>query len=119
LRYYEEKGLIAPVARAGLRRQYDRAVLDQLSLISLAQMAGFTLAEIAAMLGTKGEMQIERHALEQRAHDISNQIEELKRLQQIILHVAKCPEENHFNCKKFQQLLHLAPRIKRKAKQKP
>lgn len=117
LRYYEEKSLITPVARAGLRRQYDAAVLDQLALINLAQMAGFSLSEIAGMVGTNGDMRIERTTLLARAERIKEQADELKRLQQILLHVANCPEEDHFKCDKFQQLLHLAPRFKRKAKQ--
>lgn len=118
LRYYEEKGLIAPVARAGLRRQYDLTVLDQLALINLAQMAGFKLTEIGNLLGADAPHKIDRDALGKRAEDIAAQIEQLKRLQKIIQHVAECPEENHFNCKKFQQLLHLAPRIKRSARTK-
>ena len=51
LRYYEERGLIAPIGRQGLRRQYDPKVLDRLALISLARAAGFSLEEIARNAG--------------------------------------------------------------------
>jgi MerR family redox-sensitive transcriptional activator SoxR len=50
LRYYEERGLIASVGRQGLRRTFEPRVLDQLALISLGQVAGFSLDEIAEML---------------------------------------------------------------------
>ena len=43
LRFYEDKRLIQPIGRNGLRRIYDTDVLDRLSLIALGQNAGFTL----------------------------------------------------------------------------
>ncbi|HEY9216442.1 MAG TPA: MerR family transcriptional regulator, partial [Phenylobacterium sp.] len=49
LRFYEAKGLIAPVGRHGLRRLYDEAVLERLALIALGRLAGFTLDEIGEM----------------------------------------------------------------------
>ena len=39
LRFYEEKGLIAPVGRRGLRRLFDIDVLERLSLIALGRTA--------------------------------------------------------------------------------
>ena len=44
LRFYEQKGLIAPIGRHGLRRLFDPNVLDRLALISLGRAAGFSLA---------------------------------------------------------------------------
>ena len=41
LRHYEEAGLIAPVARHGLRRQFEPQVLMQLKLIAMGKSAGF------------------------------------------------------------------------------
>ena len=37
LRYYEKKGLIQPVGRNGLRRQYHQNVLNKLQLITLGR----------------------------------------------------------------------------------
>jgi DNA-binding transcriptional MerR regulator len=51
LRYYEKVGLIAPAGRAGGRRQYDPSVFQRLSAIALLQEAGFTIAEVRAVLG--------------------------------------------------------------------
>jgi len=36
LRFYEEKGLIAPIGRRGLRRLFDPGVLERLALIAPA-----------------------------------------------------------------------------------
>ena len=49
LRFYEERGLIAPIGRHGLRRLFDPGVLERLKLIALGRAAGFSLQEIAAM----------------------------------------------------------------------
>ena len=50
LRFYERKGLIEAAARNGLRRAYEPETLDRLALISCAQAAGFSLAQIARFL---------------------------------------------------------------------
>lgn len=50
LRYYEEAGLLSPSGRVGGRRHYDASVLDRLRVISCAQSAGFTIAEIRELL---------------------------------------------------------------------
>jgi DNA-binding transcriptional MerR regulator len=54
LRFYEEKRLIASTGRRGLHRLFDPGVLDRLALIALGRAAGFSLDEIARMLGRRG-----------------------------------------------------------------
>lgn len=50
VRYYEERGLIAPERRSGGRRIYGHQALERLALISFAKEAGFTLSEIRRLL---------------------------------------------------------------------
>lgn len=50
LRYYESVGLIAPPSRISGQRRYDEDVLQNLSVIHVAQQAGFTVAEIKVLL---------------------------------------------------------------------
>lgn len=54
LRYYERVGLLPSPARENGRRRYDggvlREVLDRLAVVGVAQQAGFTIAEIRALL---------------------------------------------------------------------
>lgn len=50
LRFYEERGLVAPVRDAGGRRVYDRSDIRRLSFVMVAQRLGFTLSEIGAEL---------------------------------------------------------------------
>ena len=52
LRYYEEEGLIQPIARKGGRRHYDPSTLRRLAIIALCQEVGFTVAEIAEVFGS-------------------------------------------------------------------
>jgi DNA-binding transcriptional MerR regulator len=51
LRYYEETGLISPADRRGGCRIYRPDVLSRLALVALVQEVGFTVREIAALLG--------------------------------------------------------------------
>lgn len=50
LRYYESEGIIEPARRVNGRRRYDRAVLDRLAIIGMAQRVGFTIAEVKTLL---------------------------------------------------------------------
>ena len=51
LRFYEANGLISSERTDGGQRRYRRDVLRRLAVIQAAQHVGFTLAEIAQMLG--------------------------------------------------------------------
>jgi MerR family transcriptional regulator, redox-sensitive transcriptional activator SoxR len=54
LRYYEEVGLLKPVARVSGRRRYEPDAVLQLGLIALLQDVGFTLDEIRSLLPHQG-----------------------------------------------------------------
>ncbi len=66
LRYYEDAGLINPVARISGRRHYDESVLDRLRVIACAQDAGFTISEVRELLGGENESPGRWRALAQR-----------------------------------------------------
>lgn len=108
LRYYEEIGLIKPVARHGLRRQYESDTLDQLALISLGKAAGFSLTEVSNMFGRDGFSDLPRDALHERANILDSQIRRLTALSSLVRHVADCPAETHMDCPKFRKLMRLA-----------
>jgi MerR family transcriptional regulator, redox-sensitive transcriptional activator SoxR len=50
IRYYEQIELLPPSARVNGRRRYEETILQKLSIIRLAQQAGFTIAEIQSLL---------------------------------------------------------------------
>ena len=108
LRYYEEKGLIAPVHRQGLRRQFAPGVLDQLALIALAQTAGFALDEIRSMFSPDGKPAIDRRMLAAKADDVDRTIKRLQAVSKSLRHAAVCPARSHMECPTFQRLLRAA-----------
>lgn len=116
LRYYEEAGLIASVARHGLRRQFPPEVLLQLRLISMGKAAGFSLEEIARMFSKDGLPALHRASLHQRADEIDQQVHDLNTLSHLLRHVADCPAPSHMECPKFRRLVGLA--AKRAGKRK-
>lgn len=110
LRYYEEIGLIASVARRGLRRQFDPDVLLTLSLIALGRTAGFSLTEISAIVGKDGQLELPRDELRAKADDLQRQMARLRVLRDTLRHVADCKAPNHLQCPSFRKLIEVASR---------
>ena len=108
LRYYEERGLIASVGRQGLRRRFAPEVLEQLSLISLGQAAGFSLDEISQMFSADRRPNIDRKMLASKADQIDAMITRMHAMSDSLRHAANCPAPNHFECPSFQRLLKAA-----------
>ncbi|WP_175870282.1 helix-turn-helix domain-containing protein [Burkholderia sp. BCC0397] len=108
LRYYEEKGLIVPIGRHGLRRQYDASVLERLALIALGREAGFSLDDILAMVGADGRPEIDRAKLDDKADEIDCTIRRLGAVRDALRYAAACPAANHLECPSFQKLLRVA-----------
>ena len=107
LRFYEEKGLITPTGRRGLRRQYDSGVLERLALISLAQAAHFSLDEIASMLTPSGP-RIDRRKLAAKADELDRTIHELTAMRDGLRHAVDCPARTHMECPTFRRYLRIA-----------
>ena len=108
LRFYEEKGLISSVGRQGLRRVFKTSVLERLALIALGRAAGFSLDEIARMLGTKGSPDIDRELLINKADELDRRIGKLTAMRDGLRHAAVCSAPSHMECPKFRRLLGLA-----------
>jgi DNA-binding transcriptional MerR regulator len=110
LRFYEEKGLIQSTGRSGLRRLFDSKVIEQLELIALGRIAGFSLEEIASMFASKGRIQINRKQLLMKADELNKTITRLIAVRDGLRHVANCPAPSQLDCPKFQRLLRVAGR---------
>lgn len=105
LRFYEEKGLIAPVGRRGLRRLYEATVLERLALVALGRTAGFTLAEIGPMLGTGSTPALDRQMLIEKADELDRTISRLVAMRDGLRHAAACPAPRHIECPTFRRLM--------------
>ncbi len=108
LRYYEDKGLISSIGRRGLRRVFRANVLQQLSLIALAQSAAFSLDDIAAMLDTNGQPAIGHKRLSEKADELDHTIKRLTSIRDELRRAASCPAPRHIECPTFQKLLNTA-----------
>jgi DNA-binding transcriptional MerR regulator len=105
LRFYEEKGLIAPIGRHGLRRRYNPNVLERLALIALGRSAGFSLDEIARMFSSDGRPNIDRRALTAKADELDKAIRKMTAMRDDLRHAASCPAPTHMECPTFRRLL--------------
>jgi DNA-binding transcriptional MerR regulator len=108
LRFYEEKGLIASTGRQGLRRRFDRGVLERLALIALGSAAGFSLDEIARMFTPDGRPSIDRQMLATKAQELDGRIRKLSAMRDGLRHAAVCPAPSHMECPTFRRLLRAA-----------
>ncbi len=108
LRYYEEKGLIKPVGRKGLKRVFSNDVLQRLALIALGRATGFSLNEIAQMFGVDGQPRIQSEELLAKADELDKQIKRLTAMRNGLRHAAYCPAPSHMECPKFQRIVRVA-----------
>jgi DNA-binding transcriptional MerR regulator len=108
LRFYEEKGLITSVGRRGLHRLFGANVLELLALIALGRSAGFSLDEIARMLGSDGRPRIDRQLLADKAEELDSSIRKLIAMRDGLRHASVCSAPSHMECPTFRRLLGLA-----------
>ncbi len=93
IRYYERRGLIRDPPRTGAGyRQYSAADLWRLQFIARAKRLGFTLGEIASLVGPDGSSTAETvlhmartkiHALDERQRELADTRTRLERLADI------------------------------------
>ena len=106
LRYYETRGLIAPVSRSGLKRVFADDVVLKLQLIQLGQQVGMSLDDINLAFGLNADMAVKRSVLAQQAATVATQIRQLQTVQTLLQHLLACPHEQHLDCPEFLALLH-------------
>ena len=108
LRYYEEKGLITSIGRRGLRRVFHTNVVERLALIALGRAAGFSLDDIARMLGADGKPRIDRQLLADKAAALDKTIRQLSAMRDGLRHAVACSAPSYMECPSFRRLLGLA-----------
>jgi DNA-binding transcriptional MerR regulator len=106
LRYYERAGLLTPDGRAKGRRFYGHASVERVALIRLFQDAGFTLAEIRAVIatGTRRHPSWKR-LLEAKLLELTTSIARAQRAQSMIEHALGCPHRELSACPNFRAAL--------------
>ncbi|WP_420818939.1 helix-turn-helix domain-containing protein [Paraglaciecola marina] len=117
LRYYEEIGLIQSSGRHGIMRVFKAKVVQQLSLILLGQAADFSLDEISDM-ALKNSSEIDRQKLLEKSEQVDNKIKQLTKLRDGLIHAAHCSAPSHLECPKFQRLLSITQKDKKRKLQR-
>jgi DNA-binding transcriptional MerR regulator len=100
LHVWERHGLITPVARAGLRRQYAEDVLRKVAVILVFQEAGFTLAEIGAVLSWGGFAE-GRDLLLEKIEELTERRRRLDAAIEGLRHALSCTEPSLLACPGF------------------
>ncbi|MFY0641230.1 MAG: helix-turn-helix domain-containing protein [Bermanella sp.] len=108
LRFYEEKGLIHSIGRQGIRRVFGAGIIERLALIALGRVAGFSLDEIASILGSEKNPDIDRNLLLNKARELDQTIQKLTAMRDGLQHAAACKEPSHLECPRFRRLMNLA-----------
>ncbi|MBK5224382.1 MAG: MerR family transcriptional regulator [Acidimicrobiia bacterium] len=103
LRYYERRGLIEPVTRHGLRRQYAPDVLRRLAFVTETRAAGFSIDEIRDVLDASPDDADLRALATRKVSEIEVEIERLRAVSQRLRHVSRCRSQSLFDCPRFTQ----------------
>jgi DNA-binding transcriptional MerR regulator len=107
LHYYERRGLIRSVERAGFRRLYEAETIGRLAVIALCQRAGFRLEEIAQLLGTDGEP-VSTDLVRANQAEVQARIVALQAVERGLSHAVGCPSGHVLRCGHFRAELDAA-----------
>ncbi len=92
LRYYDERGLVSPVARQAGRRMYGPEELRRLAFLKIAQHVGLPLDTAAAILDAPGPQW--RQTVRQQIAELDKMIAQAQGAQKFLTHALNCPT-NH------------------------
>lgn len=101
LHVWEREGLIAPVGRSGLRRQYAADVIDRIAMIVVGQRSGFSLAEIGALLAPDAFASSGKDALADKLDELRARRRELDLAITGLEHALACPHTVPTDCPTF------------------
>jgi MerR family redox-sensitive transcriptional activator SoxR len=94
LRYYESVGLLPPPERVHGHRRYDPGVFARLSLLRMAQHAGFTLAEMHLLVhGFSPETSASerwQQLARQKLQEVEALIAHAEQTKEILEHLLQC-----------------------------
>lgn len=109
LHLWERHGLIEPTGRSGLRRIYRPEVLETISIIVQCQRAGFTLAEIGALLEPDA-FATGKHQLEAKLAELRERRQQLDAAITGLEHALACTAPSPLECATFtSRLLDVLP----------
>lgn len=99
LRFYERRGLITPIGRAGGKRIYRARTVQQVALIDLLKVSGFTLPEIADLVDPDGHVNPDwRDRARVKQEHLRQQLTDIERALTMLQHTIDCPHTSLHEC---------------------
>jgi DNA-binding transcriptional MerR regulator len=99
LRFYERRGLITPIGRAGGKRIYRARTVQQVALIDLLKISGFTLPEIAELIDADGHVHPDwRDRARAKQEHLRRQITDIDRALTMLQHTIDCSHTSLHEC---------------------
>ena len=118
LRFYERMGLLAPDGRVNGRRYYGPGSAERAAFIRLCQDAGFTLAEIRAVVAAGSRRHPAwRPLMEAKCRELEVSIARATRAKALIEHALACRHRELSLCPNFRAAL--TERLRPHAAQSP
>ena len=107
LRYYDQLGLVRPVARAAGRRptrHYAASAVAEVGVILFLRDVGFSLAEIESLLAG-GERQSWQVVIDRKLTQLTEQQHRLDVARAALEHARRCPAGNPVRCSRFWSII--------------
>lgn len=105
LRYYDQLGLVRPVAReSGGRRRYDASAVADVGVIRFLGEVGFTLAETASFLAVGGQSS-RQEIINRKLAEIIGQQRQLGVARELLEHGRTCPAGDPLECSRFWSII--------------
>ncbi|HEX3786473.1 MAG TPA: MerR family transcriptional regulator [Pseudonocardiaceae bacterium] len=103
LRYYDELGLVQPVARAAGRRRYSASAVRDVGLIVFFREIGFSLAEIERFIGS--EPQYRQEMIDHKLAELAEQQHRIEVARTALEHGRRCPAGEPMKCSRFWSII--------------
>ena len=103
LRYYDELGLVLPVARASGRRRYAESAVREVGVIVFLREIGFSLAEARQFVS--GERQGRRELIDQKLVELAEQQHRIEVARTALEHGLRCPAGEPLQCPRFWSII--------------
>lgn len=105
LRYYDELGLVRPVAReSGGRRRYADSAAAEVGVVRFLGEVGFTLAEIRSFLAV-GEQRSRQAIIDRKLAEFIEQQHQLEVARELLEHGRTCPAGDPLECSRFWSII--------------
>jgi len=106
LRYWEELGLLPSPGRISGQRRYSESAVGLVGVILLLRDAGFSLAELKALMASRSVALDEWQRLARRKlAELDEQIAKAQVAREAIDHALRCPHEDILHCTNFHSLV--------------